>query len=257
MTIITLQKALQDSGFDSRRNIRRFIAEGKFKINGTPVTSPHAPVVPGSDKITFENRKITVKLAKKSYFIFNKPDRVVSTLDDPQKRVTIKDYIKKISERVYPVGRLDFHSEGLMILTNDGEFTNFVISPKNKVPKIYLVKIKGLLNNEKKTKLLTKGISIDGFRIKPLQLKTIKKTDKNSWIKIVMIEGKKHVIRKMFRYSGHPVEKLRRIAIGNIKLKKLPLGHWREIPEEEIESFKKKYLFYHTLEKTNKEKNFD
>jgi len=248
MTVITLQKALQDSGFDSRRNIRKFIAEGKFHINGTLVKSPHAPVVLNTDKITFENKKIKLILAKKSYFIFNKPYGVVSTLHDPQKRITLKDFIKKIDERVYPVGRLDFHSEGLIILTNDGDFTNFVISAKNKVPKIYTVKIKGLLSTEKKKKLLSKGISIDGFRIKPLQLKTIKKTERNSWIKIIIIEGKKHIIRKMFQYSGHPVEKLKRIGIGNIKLKKLPSGHWRELPEEEIDSFKKKYRYFQSQE---------
>ncbi len=244
MTKLKLQKCLQASGFESRRNIRKLISEGYFKVNDVYVKDPNFIVDLNKDTIFFKNKKINIKLEKKSYFIFNKPYGVVSTLHDPQKRPSIKDYIGKIKERVYPVGRLDFHSEGLIFLTNDGDLTNFIISTKNRIPKTYLIKIKGTLSKEKKSKLETKGFFLDGIRTNPLKINLIKKTkNDNSWLKVTIIEGKKHILRKIFKYSGHPVEKLKRITIGNIHLKKIPPGHWIELKEYEINSFKKKYNY--------------
>ena len=244
MSRLKLQKAIQAAGFDSRRNIRKGIVDGDFKINNAIVTDPNFLVDVTKDTMRYMGKKIKIKIEKKSYFIFNKPYGIVSTLQDPQGRPTIKDFIGKIKERVYPVGRLDYHSEGLMLLTNDGELTNFVISPKNKIPKIYKIKIKGVLSEEKRRKLLTKGIFIEGSRVKPLKVDFIRKTaQNNSWVRVTIIEGKKHIIRNAFKYSGHPVEKLKRVAIGTIKLKKLPSGHWKELPKEELEFFKKKYNF--------------
>ncbi len=244
MNRLKLQKAIQAAGFDSRRNIRKGIADGDFKVNNLIVTDPNFFVDVAKDTIRYLDKKIKIKIEKKSYFIFNKPYGIVSTLQDPQGRPTIKDFIGKIKERVYPVGRLDYHSEGLMLLTNDGELTNYIISPKNKIPKVYQIKIKGVLSEEKRRKLLTKGIFIEGSRVKPLKVDFIRKTaQNNSWLRVTIIEGKKHIIRNAFKYSGHPVEKLKRVAIGTIKLKKLPPGHWKELPKEELEFFKKKYNF--------------
>lgn len=242
MTKLKFQKCLQASGFESRRNIRKFISEGYFKVNNVYIKDPNFLVDLNKDIICFKNKKINIKLEKKSYFIFNKPYGVVSTLHDPQERPTIKDFIGKIKERVYPVGRLDFHSEGLILLTNDGDLTNFIISTKNKIPKTYLIKIKGTLSEEKKRKLETKGFFLDRVRTNPLKIDLIKKTkNDNSWLKVTIIEGKKHILRKIFKFSGHPVEKLKRITIGNINLKKTPPGQWRELEEFEINNFKKKY----------------
>jgi pseudouridine synthase len=244
MSLLKLQKAIQAAGFDSRRNIRKGIADGDFKVNNVIVTDPNFFVDVTKDTIRYLNKKIKIKIEKKSYFIFNKPYGVISTLQDPQGRPTVKDFISKIKERVYPVGRLDYHSEGLILLTNDGELTNFIISPKNKIPKVYEIKIKGVLSEEKRLKLLSKGIFIEGSRVKPLKIDIISKTTQNnSWLHVTIIEGKKHIIRNVFKYSGHPVEKLKRVAIGTIKLKKLPSGHWKELPKEELEFFKKKYNF--------------
>jgi len=244
MTKLKFQKCLQASGFESRRNIRKFISEGYFKINNVYIKDPNFLVDLNNDIIYFKNKKINIKLEKKSYFIFNKPYGVVSTLHDPQRRPTIKDFIGKIKERVYPVGRLDFLSEGLILLTNDGDLTNFIISTKNKIPKTYLIKIKGTLSEEKKRKLETKGFFLDGIRTNPLKINLIKKTkNDNSWLKVTIIEGKKHILRKIFKFSGHPVGKLKRITIGNINLKKTPTGEWRELEEFEINNFKKKYNY--------------
>lgn len=240
MTVITLQKLLQASGFGSRRNIRKMIAEGKLKINGQSVTDPNTPVDPNQDSVRFENRRLHIKIEKKIYFIFNKPAGVISTLHDPQNRATISHYIKKIKPRVYPVGRLDYHSEGLILLTNDGDLTHFIISAKNKVQKTYLIKIKGILGQDQIEKIIKRGVFIEKQKIRPLDIKFVRKTGHgNAWYTVTIIEGKKHVIRKLFQFSGHPVERLKRIALGNIKLKKLSTGQWRELTNREIESFKK------------------
>ncbi len=240
MSKLKLQKAVQAAGGDSRRNIRRFIHEGKFKVNDAVVKDPNFLVDIDQDTIKLNDKKINLKPEAKSYFILNKPRGVISSLQDPEGRPTIKELIGKINERIYPVGRLDFHSEGLMLLTNDGELTNFVISPRNKIPKQYRLKIKGTLKAEEIRKLTTRGVYLEGTRIKPLSIDFIKNTARdNCWINVTIIEGKKHVLRKMFQYSGHPVEKLKRTAIGTLKLKKLPAGHWRELTSSEIEEFKR------------------
>lgn len=244
MTRLTLQKALQAAGVDSRRNIRRFIHDGRFKVNQAVVNDPNFPVDISRDTIWLDNKRVNLKEEQKSYFIFNKPDGVISTLHDPEGRPTIKEFITKIKERVYPVGRLDFHSEGLILLTNDGELTNFIISPRNKVAKQYRIKIKGTLKQEEVDKLKTRGMVVDGTRVKPLAVDFIKKTaQNNSWWRITIFEGKKHVLRKMFQYTGHPVQSLKRTAIGTIRLKKLPRGHWRELTKEEIAQFKQTHHY--------------
>ncbi|MCU0286138.1 MAG: rRNA pseudouridine synthase [Acidobacteria bacterium] len=242
MNLMKLQKALQAAGIDNRRNIRKGIADGEFKVNNTVIQDPNFIVDIAKDVIRRLDKKIKLQVEKKTYYIFNKPDGVVSTLDDPEGRPTLKDFIVGIKERVYPVGRLDYHSEGLILLTNDGDLTNFIISPRNKVPKIYNIKIKGALSEEERKKLVTRGIHLEGSRVKPLSIEFIKKTGQgNSWIQVIIVEGKKHILRKVFKYAGHPVEKLKRVAVGTFKLKKLPRGYWRELTKEEIITFKQKY----------------
>jgi len=242
MNKLKLMKALQAAGLDSRRSLRKLIQEGEFTVNGAKTTDPNLPVDPLQDAILLRGKRLKIKLQPPAYFIFNKPTGVVSTLSDPEYRPTIKHFIGKIKERVYPVGRLDFHSEGLILLTNDGELTNAVISPRNHIPKQYLVKIKGALSEEESERIKTRGALVDGSRLKPLKLETFKKTAQgNSWVNIIIIEGKKHILRKMFQYGGHPVEKLKRVAIGTIKLGKLPSGHWRELTATEVTQFKANY----------------
>ena len=239
-----LQKVLQTAGIDSRRKIRQQIHEGRIKVNNQVVGDPNFLVDIDRDTLRLDDRKLKLKAEMKSYFIFHKPYGVISTLHDPQGRPTITDFIGGIKERVYPVGRLDYHSEGLILLTNDGDLTHFIISAKNKIPKVYMVKIKGVLTVEERQQLKAKGIFLERRRVKPLRVDFIKKTAQgNSWIRVTVIEGKKHIIRDLLKYAGHPVEKLKRTAIGTILLKKLPVGHWREIGEEELELFKKTYRY--------------
>ena len=244
MDKIKLQKFLQNSGFGSRREVRKLITEKNFKINNVITDDPNLEISPETDVIKSGNKIISLKIEKKLYFIFNKPYGVISSLKDPEGRLTISNFIGKIRERIYPVGRLDYNSEGLVLLTNDGDLTNFIISPRNIVPKIYLLKIKGVLSQELKEKIENKGIYFHGKRIKALKIERVSRTKgNNSWIRVSIVEGKKHILRKMFKYSGHPVEKLRRVAIGNFSLQKLPSGHWKELTEEEVKRFKKLYNY--------------
>ena len=194
---LKLQKYIQSAGFNNRRNIRKLIAEGKFKVNNAIVKDPNFLVDKNKDTIHLAKKVLRIRIEKKSYYVFNKPLGVISSLSDPQKRPTIKDFIGSIKERVFPVGRLDFNSEGLIMLTNDGHLTNFIISPRNRVPKTYLIKIKGILSNEKLAKIRSKGAFIDGIRVRPSSIRFIKKTKQNnSWLSVTVIEGKKHIIRK-------------------------------------------------------------
>lgn len=244
MTEEKLQKVLQAAGIDSRRSIRQQIHDGRVMVNNQVISDPNFLVDISRDSIRLDDRKLKLIKEKKSYYIFHKPYGVISTLHDPQGRTTIKDFISAIPERVYPVGRLDYHSEGLLLLTNDGELTNFIISPKNRVPKVYMVKIKGSLTEKERKQLKTKGVFLEGRRVKPLQIEFVKKTSQgNSWIRVTIIEGKKHIIRNLLKYTGHPVEKLKRTAVGTLKLKKLSAGYWRELTEGEIETFKKVYNY--------------
>ncbi len=241
---IKLQKFLQDSGFGSRREIRTLINAGKFTVNNKKVDDPNFMVKPNKDIVKIGLKRIKNTIEKKVYFILNKPLGVISSLKDPEGRATLTDFIKKIRERVYPVGRLDYNSEGLILLTNDGELTNFIISPRNKIPKVYLIKIKGLLSDSLKEKLIKKGIFLDGKRIRLLSIKFVKKTKTgNSWLRVSIVEGKKHIIRKIFKFSGHPLDRLKRVEIGNFSLGNVPSGHWRELTIEEIEKFKELYKY--------------
>lgn len=238
-----LQKYLQDCGLASRRDIRGWIHDRKIKVNQRIVTDPNFPVRTPGDRIHLNNKLLKLSPQGKSYFLFNKPVGIVSTLEDPQGRSTVRSYIARIKERVYPVGRLDYSSDGLMLLTNDGDLANFIISAKNQVPKTYLLKVKGDVS-EAAQKKLEKGVFLDGERLNPFVIERVKMTGAgNSWLKVTITEGKKHILRDAFKYAGHPVEKLRRIAIGSLTLGKLPLGEWRELDAHEIAAFKRKYKF--------------
>lgn len=243
MKELKLQKYLQECGVASRRDIRRWIHEGRFRVQGRVVSDPNHPVRFPGDSVHLNGRLLKLAPQKKSYFILNKPVGVVSTLADPEGRPTVAAYIRRIRERVFPVGRLDFHSDGLMLLTNDGELADFILAARNGVPKTYLLKIKGTLAEAARRKL-ERGIFLEGERLNPFVIEEVKTTAAgNSWLRVTISEGKKHILRNAFKYSGHPVEKLRRVAIGGIALGRLPLGEWRELRAEEIEAFKRQYRY--------------
>lgn len=235
---IRLQKIIADAGIASRREAEKMIQDGRVTVNGKVVTELGFKADPTQDYIKVDG-KLIKRVEKIVYIAFNKPKEVMCTTDDPEGRETIFDVIKKgIKERVWPVGRLDYHSEGLIILTNDGELTLRLTHPKYKVEKVYEVKVKDLPAEEKLNKL-RKGIYLEDGKTLPCEIDFIKKTRENSWFRVVLREGRRQQIRRMFMRIGHPVMKLKRVAIGPLKLGKLPIGQFRYLTEREIIELKK------------------
>jgi 23S rRNA pseudouridine2605 synthase len=157
---------------------------------------------------------------------------------DPQGRVTIRDFLKGVKFKVFPVGRLDYDSEGLLLLTNDGELANAILHPRREIPKTYLVKIKGFLE-DRDIQRLEKGIRLKDGVTAPARLKKIRKLESNSWVEITIHEGRKHQVKRMFERIGHPVLKLRRIRINGLSLGDLPSGEYRYLTPEEVKRLKK------------------
>lgn len=230
-----LQKILSDYGIASRRHVEDLIKEGRVTVNGQlAVLGQKAD--PDIDYIKVDG-KLLIKPEPKVYYAFYKPQKVITSLLDPQGRLTVKDFLKEIKFRVYPVGRLDFDSEGLLLITNDGEFAYHVMHPSSQIEKTYMVKIDGIIERDKLEKL-RKGIKIEEKLAIPVSVHLVKTLKANSWIKITLHEGRKRQIRKMLERVGHPVIRLIRIAIDGVKLGDLKPGQLRPLTKEEIEALK-------------------
>jgi 23S rRNA pseudouridine2605 synthase len=226
-----LQKILANAGVTSRRKAEELIVEGRVTVNGKTITELGSKADPDTDHIKVDGRL----LKQPEHFLYialHKPDNVVSTASDPQRRTTVLDLVQGVKARVYPVGRLDYHSTGLILLTNDGEFANAITSASSHVPKTYLVKTKGQLTSEEEEKFRT-GIPLSGRRTSPAGLRLIRQGD-NPWYEVRLIEGRNQQIRIMFKHFGHLVEKLRRVRIGSIELGNLKPGEFRFLAPEEV-----------------------
>lgn len=231
-----LQKILAGAGVASRRKSEELILEGRVTVNGKVVTELGTKADFETDHIKVDG-KLLRQVSQHVYIALNKPDSVVTTAEDPQGRTTVMHLLKGLKVRVYPVGRLDYHSDGLLLLTNDGEFANTVISAKSHIPKTYLVKIKGPLTFEEEEKFRT-GIPLSGKRTAPAGLRLIRPGD-NPWYEVKLIEGRNQQIRIMFKHLGHLVEKLRRVRIGPVELGKLKHGEFRFLTPEEVSKLMK------------------
>jgi 23S rRNA pseudouridine2605 synthase len=192
---------------------------------------------PVADHIKVDGKLINIRAEKTIYIALHKPKAVVTTVDDPEGRETVMQFIPKVKQRVYPVGRLDYQSEGLLLLTNDGEFANRVISPKYHVPKTYLVKANGLLTEEEE-EAFRAGFVLEGKQTAPARIRLVKRAE-NPWYEVVLTEGRTHQIRKMFRHFGKLVEKLRRVQIGPVVLRGLRPGDFRLLNLQEIRKFRR------------------
>jgi 23S rRNA pseudouridine2605 synthase len=234
-----LQKILSDMGIASRRKAEELIIEGRITVNGR-IATIGMKADPVKDHIKVDG-KLLIRSEPKVYIMLNKPKNVVTTLYDPEGRPTIKDFLKGVKYRVFPVGRLDYNSEGLLLLTNDGDFAHAVLHPSKKISKTYLVKVKGVLDEEEIAKLRTGVKLVDGITA-PAQVKRVIRTENNSWLKITIHEGKKRQIRRMLEKIGHPVLKLKRIKINGIELDKLKPGAHRYLTSEEINKIKKEFV---------------
>ncbi|HUR79977.1 MAG TPA: pseudouridine synthase [Thermoanaerobaculia bacterium] len=237
MQLERLQKIIAHAGFASRREAETMIREGRVTVNGKVVTELGTKADPARDHVKVDGKLIT-KPEDHRYILLYKPREVMTTVDDPQGRRTVIDLIKGVRERIYPVGRLDFHSEGLILLTNDGTFANTVAHPKNGSVKTYHVKVRGV-PEQRIVEKLERGITIEGKRTLPCEISRMKTTGKgddegNSWYEVKLREGRTRQIRRMFQAVGHPVSKLRRVAIGPLSDPRLTPGDYRELTSKEV-----------------------
>jgi 23S rRNA pseudouridine2605 synthase len=237
MQLERLQKIIAHAGFASRREAETMIREGRVTVNGRVVTELGTKANPGRDHIKVDGKLIT-RAETHRYILLYKPKEVASTVNDPEGRKTVVDLVKGVRERIYPVGRLDYQSEGLLLLTNDGDLAYKVSHPKHGSVKTYHVKVRGV-PDERIIGKLERGITIDGKRTVPCEIARMKTTGRgddegNSWYEVRLREGRNQQIRKMFKAVGHPVSKLRRVAIGPIADPKLTPGDWRELTKHEV-----------------------
>ncbi|GIL16730.1 MAG: pseudouridine synthase [Oligoflexia bacterium] len=223
-TRIRLNKLIAQSGLASRRIADKWISEGRVLVNGKKVFELGIQVDAHKDRITVDGKPLKAK-PQPIYIMFNKPTGVLTTMYDPFDRPTIQDYVEDLPTRVFPVGRLDWDSEGLLILTNDGDYANRIMHPKEEVTKTYLVKIDGELKPEHYQKLL-KGVTIPTGKANAKYVEKIKRGDskKYTWLKIIIAEGKNRQIRAMMEKIGFDVLKLQRVAIGRLRLGALDRG---------------------------------
>jgi 23S rRNA pseudouridine2605 synthase len=226
-----LQKILSAAGVASRRKAEQLLVEGRVTVNGKVVTELGSKADADRDHIKVDGKLIR-QPARHVYIALYKPDCVMSTASDPQRRTTVLDLLHGVKERVYPVGRLDYHSDGLILLTNDGEFANAITAAKSHVVKTYLVKVNGTLTTEEEERFRT-GVPLSGRRTAPAHLKLVRRGD-NPWYEVRLIEGRNQQIRTMFKHFGRLVEKLRRIRIGNVELGSLEKGEFRYLAPEEV-----------------------
>ena len=227
-----LQKVIANSGYASRRKAEDLIVQGKVKINGI-IIKELGVKVDTNDVILIDNKPI-VKSEKKVYYLLNKPRGVISSVSDELNRKTVADFINT-EERIYPIGRLDYDTTGLIILTNDGELANKLMHPKNEILKTYIAKVEGILDSYAIDKL-KKGIVIEKryTKIYRFKIRKIDKQKNNTLIEISIVEGRNHIVKKIFETLGHPVIKLSRISYDFLTLDGLKSGEYRELSLKEI-----------------------
>ncbi|MFD1955778.1 pseudouridine synthase [Paenibacillus thailandensis] len=243
-----LQKILAQAGVASRRKCEEMITAGLVEVNGVKVTELGAKADPAADVITVNGKRI--KGEKKLYLMLNKPKGVITSATDPQGRKVVTDYLPGIKERVYPVGRLDYDTEGLLLLTNDGEFANLLTHPSHHVPKTYLATVKGIPHGSSLEKLQN-GIELEDGMTAPAEVEYADvDTDKNqATISITIYEGRNRQVRRMFDAIKHPVLKLKRIRFGELPLAPLPRGKYRHLTEAEVKELRNMALKSHNIHK--------
>ncbi len=238
-----LQKIIANAGMTSRREAEEWIQEGLVTVNGTVVTELGTKADPSVDHIKVKGKLLNPLIDTKEavYFLVNKPKGYLSSLSDPQNRPLLTELLPRDAPRVYPVGRLDFNTEGIIILTNDGELTNLITKAGAHCPKVYHVKVKGNPKEEQVNRL-RRGIKIENEVYRIASLVKMDLTDfHNSWFEVTLHEGKNNQIRKMFDEIGHSVVKLRRVAIGHVTDAGLPVGGVRLLSVNEIQRFYKAF----------------
>jgi 23S rRNA pseudouridine2605 synthase len=235
-----LQKLIAAAGIASRRHAEELIEAGEVTVNGETVRELGTKADPARDSIKVRGRLINPLLEKqeKVYVLLSKPKGYLTALADPEGRPLVKELVPPSLGRLHPVGRLDFNTEGLLILTNDGDLTNHVTAARNRVRKVYEAKVKGV-PSEEQIQRLRRGITLDdGVRTAPAEIKLLGETETNAWFEVVLHEGRNQQIRRMFDAVGHSVLKLRRVAIGPLRDERLRPGDYRFLTAEEVTRLK-------------------
>jgi 23S rRNA pseudouridine2605 synthase len=232
-----IQKILAKAGIASRREAERMLMEGRVTVNGKVIDKLGFKADLSKDHIKVDGKRLTHSEPKIT-LLLNKPRGYLSTVEDPQGRPTVMDLLKKVKGRIYPVGRLDFDAEGILLLTNDGDLAYTLSHPKFSIPRTYLVKVKGV-PEERELSRLKKGVTLEDGKARAVSINILRGGEKNSWARIVVTEGRNRLVKKMFLAIGHPVLKLKRVQFGPIQLGNLPIGQFRYLTSEEIEKLKK------------------
>lgn len=227
-----LQKYLAGCGIASRRKCEELITQGKVTVNDKLVTELGVKIDSEKDIVKYNNKIVKIE-DKKVYIVLNKPEKIITSVSDERGRKTVLDIIN-VSERIYPVGRLDYDTSGLLLLTNDGDLYNRIMHPRNEVVKTYIAKISGI-PNENKIAHFKNGVNIGDYITAKADFRIIKKEKNNAVVEIKIHEGKNRQIRRMCAAIGHPVITLKRVAVGKIALGNLEVGEYRLLTKDEVE----------------------
>jgi pseudouridine synthase len=232
-----LQKILSRAGVASRRAAEQLMLEGRVTVNGETVRELGTKADAAHDDIRVDGRRVKV-VERHRYILLNKPPGFMTTRSDPEGRPTVLDLLKGVREYVYPVGRLDFDSEGLLILTNDGDLAARLTHPRHGVVRVYEARVLGVPDAHDLDRL-RRGIAIDGRSTEPADIEAIGRRSSHAMLRVTIREGRNRQVRKMCDAIGHPVTRLRRVAIGPIRDARLKAGAWRELTTEEVERLRR------------------
>ncbi|MCA0970298.1 rRNA pseudouridine synthase [Halobacillus litoralis] len=231
-----LQKVIAHAGVASRRKAEQLIVDGKVKVNGETVTELGTKVTPNDD---IEVNGVPIDKEEPVYFLLYKPRGVISSVKDDKGRKVVTDYLPEVQERIFPIGRLDYDTSGVLLLTNDGDFANLLMHPSHEVDKEYIVKTKGIPSSDHMKKL-KKGISVDGDYLKAVHAKVMSTESKRNTaiVKVILHEGKNRQVRRMFDALGFPVDKLKRERYGMIGLHGMNAGDYRPLKPHEVKQLR-------------------
>ncbi len=230
-----VQKFLSKAGVCSRRTAEKWMKAGRVSVNGAACREMGAKVDPRTDRVEVDGKIVTLPDSY-VYLLMNKPIHTITSMDDPEDRPVVVDLLPEKMPRVWPVGRLDWDSEGLLILTNDGKLTNLLTHPSHEVSKTYAVKVRGLIQPESEVlKSLREGIRLEDGMTAPARVVVTRDNGRNTWLEVILHEGRNRQIRRMFEAVGYPVMKLRRIAIGPITIEGIGSGTYRAMTHAEVQ----------------------
>lgn len=233
MQNVRLQKFLSDAGLMSRRSAEEEIKRGNVSVNGH-LAHLGQKIDPRADLVTYRGKRVVFKKREYTYIMLNKPRGYLSSTSDDRGRKCVTDLLSGVDARVYPVGRLDLISEGMLLLTDDGDLKNRLTHPSHSLPKLYRVKVDGPVGDDQ-YKILTSALEIDGYTIRPVEVEVGHSDESGTVLKMTLKEGRNRQIRKMCEQAGLAVKRLSRISIGSLKLNNLPVGQWRYLDADEVE----------------------